>query len=150
MRNSADRRPSPLRALAGTKHADFAGRQPHHFLHEGASCNGHLLTFLPQAYLRALPVCECIVLQLLLARPHEGLGTKETACWPSCVIASFCKWRSFDAGTSLKPRHSFCKRPELHRSADTRRLTLAQTFPCMLCQRCWCIARSCCWGRRQA
>lgn len=55
-RNSAGKRPGPLAALQGGPHADFAERTPCGFMHEGLSCSQHTLHFLPQAYLRALPV----------------------------------------------------------------------------------------------
>lgn len=55
-RNSAGRKPGTLRALQGTRWADFAERQPCGFLHEGQTCNQHLLTYVPQEFLRALPV----------------------------------------------------------------------------------------------
>lgn len=56
LRNAAGRRPGPLQKLQGTPHAGFVGRTPCGFLHEGRGCNEHTLHFLPQAYLRALPV----------------------------------------------------------------------------------------------
>jgi hypothetical protein len=55
-RNIAGRALGRLQSLQGTPHADFAGRVPCGFLHEGKGCNEHMLTFLSQAYLRALPV----------------------------------------------------------------------------------------------
>lgn len=48
--------PRQLRALQGTPHAAFCGTIPCGFLHPGQSCPSALATFLPQAYLRALPV----------------------------------------------------------------------------------------------
>ncbi|PSC71174.1 hypothetical protein C2E20_5468 [Micractinium conductrix] len=46
----------PLAALAGTELAGFAGATPCGVLHPHESCNRHMLSFLPTAYLRALPV----------------------------------------------------------------------------------------------
>jgi hypothetical protein len=55
-RNSAGRKPGRLQALQGTRWAGFAERQPCGFLHGGQTCNEKLITYVPQEFLRALPV----------------------------------------------------------------------------------------------
>lgn len=56
LRNSAGRKPGTLQALQGTRWAGFAGRQPCGFLHDGQTCNEKFVTYVPQEFLRALPV----------------------------------------------------------------------------------------------
>ena len=46
----------PLAALAGTDLAGFADATPCGFLHPHESCNHHMLSHVPPAYVRALPV----------------------------------------------------------------------------------------------
>ena len=48
--------PRTLRALRGTPHEAFCGSVPCSFLHRGKSCPRANLEFLPEAFLRALPV----------------------------------------------------------------------------------------------
>jgi hypothetical protein len=48
--------PTRLSSLQGTRHHDFKGKVPCEFLHPGRDCAPNVLTFLPRAYLRALPV----------------------------------------------------------------------------------------------
>ena len=55
-RNAAGGALGPLHALRGTPQAGFSGRTPCEFLHPGVGCNRQSVNFLPQAYLRALPV----------------------------------------------------------------------------------------------
>jgi hypothetical protein len=55
-RNATGAAPARLRALQETPCADFVGRVPCDFLHPGISHDANTAQFLPQAYLRALPV----------------------------------------------------------------------------------------------
>lgn len=48
--------PRRLPQLHGTPHADFCERTPCSYLHPGHNCTTSMVAFLPQAYLRALPV----------------------------------------------------------------------------------------------
>ena len=65
---------APLAALAGTRLEHFRGTVPCGYLHPHQGCIRHSLGFLPQAYLRALPVyfpgrwlamyvCVCVCMQ---------------------------------------------------------------------------------------
>ena len=60
-RNSTGAAPAALRALRGTPCEDFVGRVPCDFLHPGMSHDANTFQFLPQAYLRALPVYAFIL-----------------------------------------------------------------------------------------
>ena len=54
-----NREGEPLRrllSLQGTRHHDFCDQLPCGFLHPGRDCFPNFFAFLPQAYLRALPV----------------------------------------------------------------------------------------------
>ncbi|KAK9821013.1 hypothetical protein WJX74_000943 [Apatococcus lobatus] len=57
-RNKQGLPPGRLKSLDGcsSQAAAATSRRPCTFLHKGQGCNTHLLSFLPQAYLRALPV----------------------------------------------------------------------------------------------
>lgn len=46
----------PLAALKGTPHESFTGIKPCDFLHPGMSCTAHTVSFIPEGYLRAIPV----------------------------------------------------------------------------------------------
>lgn len=55
-RHAAGVPPGRLRSLRGTPHEKFTGKIPCEFLHPGTTCSEHTMRFLPEAYLRALPV----------------------------------------------------------------------------------------------
>ena len=73
-RNATGLPPRKLAALQGTRHADFCHRLPCDFLHPGRSCAANVVTFLPQAYWRALPVYAPVyILPAILVHRQELL-----------------------------------------------------------------------------
>lgn len=48
--------PAPYKSLQNTRFKNFKGTCPCEVLHPGQSCNGFMLNFFPDAYLRAIPV----------------------------------------------------------------------------------------------
>ena len=66
-----------LPSLQGTRHAAFCHTRPCGFVHQGQSCNGNMATFLPRAYLRALPVyLPVYFLPAILVHRRRLLDTK--------------------------------------------------------------------------
>eukprot|EP00887_Chlorella_sp_A99_P007657 scaffold20.g7657.t1 len=55
-RGTAGLPPARLSALRGTPHEAVVAAVPCAYLHPGLSCSGHAAAFLPEAFLRALPV----------------------------------------------------------------------------------------------
>ena len=55
-RNASGKAAAPLASLHDTPLADLATTVPCDFLHAGQTCSQHARGFLPQAYMRALPV----------------------------------------------------------------------------------------------
>lgn len=105
----------PLPALRGTQCFEhYHGNIPCEFLHPGMSCTAHILTFLPQAYLRALPVYlpvyavpAALVHRKRLLRPgvrgelwaKMGMGVLRS----SAFLALYCAlaWRGACTGWQL-------------------------------------------------
>ena len=79
-RNARGLPPRQLAALQGTRHAGFCDRLPCGFLHPGRSCSANVVTFLPQAYWRALPVYAPVyILPAILVHRQELLQVRHHA-----------------------------------------------------------------------
>ena len=78
----------PLAALAGTELAGFAGATPCGVLHPHESCNRHMLSFLPTAYLRALPV---YFPGKARRRGSAGEGSSSVYCASLMPLLSACR-----------------------------------------------------------
>ena len=94
--NATGQAPIRLPSLQGTPHEEFCHTRPCGFIHKGHSCNTNVLTFLPQAYARALPVyLPVYFLPAILVHRKRLLDTKAglQILGKVRVLLPFCLYR---------------------------------------------------------
>jgi hypothetical protein len=108
---------APLAPLVGTPHEHFQGHVPCEILHPGLSCNAHTAAFIPESYLRSIPVYlpfyvvpAALVHRRRLLQPglrrelwtKIGLGVLRSSAFLTlyCALA----WRGACAGWTLSGR----------------------------------------------
>ncbi|KAK9806740.1 hypothetical protein WJX72_001016 [[Myrmecia] bisecta] len=117
IRNKQGLEPGPLKLLQHTDLRDFHARIPCGILHPGQTCNQHFASFLPEAYLRALPVYLPVYFLPAILVHRKHLIQKETAAkiWrrvglgvlrSSLFLALYCTlaWRGACAAHNLTGR----------------------------------------------
>lgn len=88
MNNHLGKAPAKLASLQGSPHHDFCGHLPCDFLHPGRGCVTNFFAFLPQAYLRALPVYAPVyILPAMLVHRHKLL--KASLARPAACLNMF-------------------------------------------------------------
>lgn len=139
-RNATKQPAATLAALQGTPMARMATTLPCDFLHAGQTCGQHARGFLPQAYLRALPVYVAAVGLLL--------------CWTVALIPSMTNVPSYIPHISLVVPSCV----DMHAACPVHLAAACAADHCRVCpptsstatclstssQRCWCTVGPCC------
>ena len=125
--------PTPYKSLQQTRFKNFQGTCPCHVLHPGQTCNGFMLNFFPEAYVRSVLLTKhlfqtfaCLPEQLLSHAPCKGHALV-LGCLSSSMLHTACCYAEvvLQGMQVFKPTNNWLySRPAcMHTNDGTRRLT---------------------------